>query len=199
MIADPALVLVDLQNDFAKRTNADEGAFEADPRYQPAVNAAAAFVERYRASGRTPIFVGGQHHDHTVSAEWARRYDRPSGMSVVAGTEGEAFVPELGVREDEPVVRKNRYDGFFQTNLDLHLRTNDISRVLFGGISTNVCVASTIHGAYNRDYAVTLLADCAASKDPDQHRATLDLVEGHFGRVERSTDVELDPVGEAAD
>lgn len=194
MIADPALVLVDFQNDFGKSWNEDTGAYESDPAYQPAIDATVAFVERYRRSGRTPIFVRGEHHEHTISETWAERYERAGRTWVEAGTEGTEWVPELDVRDGDPVVTKNRFDGFFQTNLDLHLSTNDVTHLLVGGISTNVCVASTIHGAYNRDYEVTLLSDCTAATDPDQLRATFDLVDGRFGQVMESTAVDLDPV-----
>lgn len=196
MIADPALVLVDFQNDFCRE--AADGGFVEDPEVQPAIEATAAFLERYRASGRTPIFVHARHHDHTVSEEWRRRYDRPEGMSARAGTPGAEFVPELRPREDEPVVAKNRYNAFYGTNLDLHLRTNDVTHVLVAGTKTNVCVDTTVRGAYDRDYRVTVLADCVASDEPELHEAALRNVESHFGEVEESAEVALPPLREGA-
>lgn len=190
MIRDPALVLVDMQNDFCKQWDEDAEAFVEEPQIQPAVDAAAQFLERYRESGRTPIFVRAEHHEHTVSEEWGRRYDRPRDMSCVAGTEGAEIVPELPV-EDDPVVTKHRYNGFFNTDLDTYLKTNDVSEVMFGGVGTNVCVVATLFGAYDRDYAVTMLSDCCGSKESDLHDATLENVASHFGDVKASTEVEL--------
>lgn len=190
-ITDPALVLVDLQKDFCKEWDEDAGAFVADPVLQPTLDAAGEFVERYRESGRKPIFVRALHSKDTVSEEWDRRYDRPRDMSCVVGSEGAEFVPELGVREDDIVVTKNRYDGFYNTNLDMYLKTNDVSRVLFGGVGTNVCVIATLFGAYNRDYAVTMLSDCSGSRETELHDMTLENVESHFGEVKESTDIEL--------
>lgn len=195
MISDPALLLIDFQNDFCREWNDETATFEEDPRLQPAVDAAASFLDRYRSSGRTPIFIGGRHQEHTVSDAWSDRYERPSGMSVRSGTEGAGFVPELQPTANDVVIRKNRYDAFYQTNLDLHLSTNDVSHVLVAGVTTNVCVMSTIHGAYNRDYRVTLLADCAASNEPELHDSTLTNVASHFGSVNSSEDVALPTVG----
>lgn len=194
MICDPALLLIDFQNDFCREWDEATASFEEDPRLQPAVESTAMFLDRYRSSGRTPIFVGGRHQERTVSDTWAERYDRPSGMSVQAGTEGAAFVPELQPTANDVVIEKNRYDAFYQTNLDLHLSTNNVSHVLIAGVTTNVCVMSTIHGAYNRDYRVTLLADCTASHEPELHESTLANVETHFGSIESSQEVDLPPV-----
>lgn len=192
MIVDPALVLVDFQNDFCREETPD--GFVADSEVQPAVEAAADFLERYRASGRTPIFVRAHHHEHTVSDEWLRRYDRPGGMSARAGTEGAEIVSELAPEAEEPVVRKPRYSAFYGTNLDLHLSTNDVSHVLLAGVKTNVCVSSTARAAYDRDYRVTVLADCVASDELALHEATLENLDGRFGAVRESAEVELPPV-----
>lgn len=191
MIRDPALVLVDMQNDFCKRWDEERQEYVEKPEIQPTVEATREFLRRYRESGRTPIFVRAQHHEHTVSDEWSRRYDRPRDMSCVAGSEGAEIVPELEVKEEDPVVTKHRYSGFFNTDLDTYLSTNDVSRVLFGGVGTNVCVAATLFGAYDRDYAVTMLSDCSGSGEAELHEMTLRNVESHFGEVKESTDVEL--------
>lgn len=196
MIADPALVLVDFQNDFCRE--AVDGSFVEDPGAQPAIEAAAEFVERYRASGRTPVFVRASHHDHTVSESWLDRYDRKGGMSARAGTAGADLVPELGPEPGEPVVEKNRYNAFYATNLDLYLSTNDVSHVLLAGTKTNVCVDTTARAAYDRDYRVTVLADCVASDEPALHDAALRNVEAHFGEVRESAEVELPPVADVA-
>lgn len=196
MIADPALVLVDFQNDFCKEE--DGGSFVDDTESQPAIEATAAFLERYRASGRTPIYVRARHHEHTVSAEWLRRYDRPSGMSARAGTEGAEVVPELAPEDGDPVLHKNRYSAFHGTNLDLHLSTNGVEHVLLAGTKTNVCVDTTVRAAYDRDYRVTVLADCVASDEPRLAEASLENLDAHFADVVESTEVELSPLRGAA-
>lgn len=191
MIRDPALVVVDMQKDFCREYDEESDTFVEDERIQPTVEATANLLARYRESGRDPIFVRAEHSEATVSEEWARRYDRPREMSCVVGSEGAEFVPELGVREDDHVVTKHRYDGFHKTDLDQYLSTNNISRILFAGVGTNVCVLSTLLGAYNRDYAVTMLSDCCGSVETDLHEATLKNVESHFGTVEESTEIDL--------
>lgn len=197
MIADPALVLVDFQNDFCRE--GVDGELVDDPDVQPAIEATAAFLERYRASGRTPVFVRAHHHEDTVSEEWLRRYDRPGGMAARAGTRGAEFVPELTPADDEPVVQKNRYSAFYGTNLDLYLSTNDVGHVLVAGVKTNVCVSSTVRAAYDRDYRVTVLADCVASDEPELHEAALENLDSRFGVVRESAEVDLPPVRDVAE
>lgn len=197
MIADPALVLVDCQNEFCKE--ARDGGFVEDPSYQPAIDATAAFLERYRASGRTPIYVRAVHHEHTLSREWARRYEERGRMSARAGTPGAEIVPELAPEPDDPVVTKRRYNAFHATDLDVHLATNDVSHVLVAGAKTNVCVDTTARAAYDHDYRVTVLADCVASDETDRHEAALDNLEAHFAAVRESEEIELEPLGDVAE
>lgn len=194
MISDPALVLVDMQNDFCKEWNEEKEQFETKPEFEETISAVEEFVERYRESGRTPIFVRAEHHENTVSEEWSQRYDRPSGMSCYSGSKGARFIEELDVNDDDVVVTKHRYNGFYRTDLDLYLSTNDISHILLGGVATNVCVAATLLGAYDRDYKVTLLSDCAGSKESDLHDFMVENVDAHFGEVRKSTDLNLDSV-----
>jgi len=193
MIEDPAVIMVDVQNDFCKRWDDDSESYVDDPRNQPTVDAIARFLSRYRESGRVPIFLRAVHHEYTVSREWKRRYaDRPHGMSCVAGSEGAKLVPELDVRSTEPVVPKRRFNGFVNTDLELYLSTNDVSHVLFGGFTTGNCVAKTVFGAYDRDYRVTVLSDCVSTYDPGQQTTLRDIES--FGDVRQSSDIELEPV-----
>lgn len=192
MIADPALVLVDMQRDFC----APDGAHGRDADVtgpQSAAEAAGDFLRRYRDSGRTPILVRTLHGEDSTSSRWQAKYEnRPTPCR--PGTEGAAFVPELDVRDADRVVTKHRYSAFHETDLDLVLRSNDVSRVLIGGVATNVCVESTARAAFDHDYDVTVLRDCTGSTEPDLREASLRNVAGHFGTVTESDDVELPPV-----
>lgn len=195
MIADPALVLVDFQKDFcdpagAHGTTAD---MVGEGRPVPAVSAASGFLDRYRASGRTPILVRTIHDDASTSELWARKYaDRPTPCR--PDTEGAAFAADLDVETDDVVVTKHRYSGFRGTDLDTILRSNDVTELLIGGVATNVCVESTVRGAFDRDYEVTVLRDCTGSTEPDRRESTLENVAAHFGTVRESDDIELSPV-----
>jgi ureidoacrylate peracid hydrolase len=197
VIADPALILVDLQRDFCDPEGAHGGDAEMAGEGRPAdaVSAASTFLERYRASGRTPILIRTTHDDATTSSLWKRKYDdRPTPCR--PGTDGAEFASGLGVDADDVVVTKHRYSAFHDTPLDVILRSNDVSEVLIGGVATNVCVESTVRGAFDREYQVTLLEDCTGSTEDALREATLQNVADHFGTVRQSGDVELDPLSE---
>lgn len=200
MIADPALVLVDMQRDFCAPDGAHgtDAEMTGEGRPTQSVSSAATFLERYRASGRTPILVRTIHDEASTSPRWERKYeDRPTPCR--PGTEGVKFATDLGVEPDDVVVTKHRYDGFYGTDLDTILRSNGVSEVLIGGVATNVCVESTARAAFDRDYEVTLLEDCTGSTEPDLRAATLRNVAAHFGSVRRSDDVELDSLERSGD
>lgn len=184
MICDPALVLLDVA-----RGNSHEV-----PEYRPVVEAIGTFLERYRASDRTPIFVRSIHHPYTMSANWSEKYDQPLEEVYNAGDDASQINPDIAVREEDPVITKHRYSGFYQTDLGLHLSSNDVNRVLVGGFGTLGAVAHTVHDAFNRDYLVTVLSDCVGTRKPPRHDEFLEKVERTYGRVERSTDVELPPI-----
>ena len=188
-LGDPALILVDMQRDFCDPDGAHgRDADTSDP--MAAVESAAAFLERYRAAGLTPVFVRTIHRAADTSPRWARKYEnRPTPCR--PDTAGAEPMPELGVREDDPVVTKHRYSAFHGTDLNVLLRSSGVSEVLVGGVATNVCVESTVRGAFDRDYDVTLLADCTGSTEPDLKAASLRNVKNHFGRVVESDEVEL--------
>ena len=192
-IADPALVLVDMQKDFCAPGFAHDEPDADMASIRSAVEAAGDFLDRYRASGRTPILVRTVHDDASTSPRWVQKYgDRPTPCRPDA--EGAEFAPELGVRESDVVVTKHRYNAFHETDLDTYLRSAGVGRVLIGGVATNVCVEGTVRGAFDRDYDVALLADCTASTEPDLREASLRNVDAHFGEVIERDAVELSPL-----
>ena len=195
MITDPAVVLVDFQRDFCDPAGAHGKDADVTGTGRPAaaVSAAATFLERYRASGRTPILVRTIHDEASTSPLWAGKYeDRPTPCR--PGTDGAKFAAGLGVESDDVVVTKHRYSGFHGTDLDAILRSNDVSELLIGGVATNVCVESTVRGAFDHDYEVTLLRDCTGSTEDALRESTLQNVAAHFGTVCESDDIDLEPV-----
>ena len=72
---------------------------------------------------------------------------------------------------------------FYATTLEAVLRMRDVSHLVVSGVSTNVCVESTIRDAYFRDYDVTVVEDCVAGTFPALHAATLENVRIYFGQV----------------
>ena len=189
--ASSALVVVDVQNDFCapggyyERTGADLAPIER------AVDRLVHFVAAARRSGTAVIFVRSQY-DEVYLSETQNRRRRRVGWDVPlcrVGTPGFDFYkvqPLMG----EPVVTKHRFDAFYQTDLELLLRTNGKHNLLFAGVATNVCVESSLRSAFMRDFSVILLEDCSAARNARAHEAALENVRYHFGIVAKADDIE---------
>jgi ureidoacrylate peracid hydrolase len=124
---------------------------------------------------------------------WLARRSNPvlqeaSSRVCRAGSWGAQFY-EVAPQPGETIVRKSRYSAFADTNLDLVLRATGRQSVLLTGVSTNVCVESTLREALFHDYHVTLVEDCCASYEQELHDSTVRNVAKYFGYVHTSSDV----------
>ncbi len=98
----------------------------------------------------------------------------------VIGTEEPEVISELAEWVNESnVVPKNRYSGFFNTDLEERLAEISPEKIIICGVCTDICVMHTTSDARNRDYIVEIPADCVASFDGDAHRWAL----GHIGKI----------------
>lgn len=191
MLTDPVLLLVDLQNDYCKSGYAVDSQSDVS-HTQPALEAAGEFLDQYRETGRTPILIRTHHDDLTNSTELAGLYDqRPYAGLCHPQSEGAEFVPELDVHDSDVVLTKHRYSAFHNTHLETYLSANNVSHLLIGGTSTEVCVESTVRDAFSRDYEVTLLSDCTAPSRPEYRERALERIDTYFGIVRPSSEVNL--------
>lgn len=191
-IADPVAVFIDLQAYFC---TAEYGYLDADGEaaVADAIDSVNAFLDRYRDTGRQPIFVRTHHDEASNSPVWTRKYERrDEPVPCRPGSDGAAFAAALDVRPSDIVLTKYRYDAFYGTPLDAYLSANGVTRLLVGGVATHVCVESAMRSAFDRDYDATVLADCTASADVEAKREALDRIDGSFGSVAASETVDLD-------
>ena len=103
---------------------------------------------------------------------------------------GAEIIGALKPYQEDIVIKKQKYDGFIGTNLDIILRTFGIKYLLFLGIATNVCVESTLRHAFFLDYFPILVSDAVSQKGSSvTQEATILNVQSTFGWVSDSTKV----------
>lgn len=191
MIADPVVIVIDMQNDFCTPGYAYHD--KPNPDIQAAIEHTEQFLERYRATGRSPILVQTIHDEQSTSPVWAMKYEEDEmDIPCQPNTVGANFVDELRVQPTDLLITKHRYSAFYNTRLQTILRSNDVSRLIICGVNTNICVASTVHSAFNRDYDVTVLSDCTAATDPMYQDLFLSNMNDHFAVIQSSDDIELE-------
>ena len=116
----------------------------------------------------------------------------PMGRILVRGEPGHDIIPELYPIAGEPVIDKPGKGAFYQTDLELMLKNREIDTLLVAGVTTEVCVNTTVREANDRGFRCVVLSDCCASYFPEFHKAGLAMIKaqgGIFGWVSGSGDI----------
>ncbi len=115
-------------------------------------------------------------------------FGRPSGNCLLGpdapqGPNSGEIIAELAPSPGELVIAAHTYDKFYGTPLDLALRSREIRYLLITGVTTDICVNSTILAAANRDYRVTVVTDGVATLWPEIQQACFDIWRRKFARL----------------
>jgi len=198
-IARSALIIVDMQNDFVHA----EGNFGYRARENPHLEIDMPFlastipmVKRlagaFRDSGRPVIYLAHVMKPDYSDAQWP--YWRRAPVSgnrtfIVEDTWGVQIVDELTPRADEHLVVKKGYGGFSNTPLDTILRTMGVTTCVVAGVTTGVCVSTTVRGGVEHNYRMILAEDAVAEGNRALHDAEIKILGRAFADVKTTGEV----------
>lgn len=172
-----AVIVVDMENDFAAKGGMFDRAGIDISGAQKAIAPTAKVLAAARQAGLKIIYLKmGYHPDLSDlgandSVNRARhlklgvgeKIQAPDGREsriLVRDTWNTDIVPELKPQKNDTVIYKTRFSGFYQTDLDATLKKFGIKYLVITGVTTSICVESTVRDAMFRDYLCVLLQDC---------------------------------------
>lgn len=190
-----ALLIIDMQKDFCvEGMGASRRPGRDLSRTRAIIPNLGRLRQAARSSGVLVAHIGFLTLPHHLSdgGPWLsqrRRATYASDSFAMADSEGAQFIPELSPQDGEVTIRKHRYSGFKGTDLDMILRAREIRTCIVTGVSTNVCVESTLRDAFEHGYYVVVPSDATASWSKELGEGTLQNVTHRFGLVTTVDDI----------
>lgn len=188
-----ALVIIDMQRDFIEPGGFGHALGNEVHRLAPIVPAVADLLAAFRERGLTVIHTKECHRPDLADCPPAKRNRGhgslrigdlgPMGRILIEGEPGNDFVPALQPRAGEVIIPKPGKGAFHATRLHDELHSRGITHLLLTGVTTEVCVQTTMREANDRGYECLLVEDGTESYFPEFKRATLEMIRAQGGIV----------------
>jgi nicotinamidase-related amidase len=197
-----AVIMIDMQRDFLMAGGFGEALGNDVSRLNAAVGPCAALLEVTRARQMLIVHTREGHRADLSDAPKAK-VERgapsmrigatgPMGRILIRGEPGHDIIPELYPKEGEPIVDKPGKGAFYATDLQSILQNKGIENLIVCGVTTEVCVHTTVREANDRGYRCIVPSDCCASYFPEFHEMGIRMIKaqgGIFGWVSDSARV----------
>ena len=187
-----ALLIIDMQRDFLEPGGFGEALGNNVSLLQVIVPTVKQLLTEFRKH-HLPIFHTLEGHAPDLSDCHASKLRRGQGLKIgdnatmgrilVLGEPGNAIIPELAPEPGEFVISKPGKGAFYRTNLDTLLHEQGMTHLLFTGVTTEVCVQTTMREANDRGYECLLVEDATASYFPEFKQATLEMIRAQGGII----------------
>jgi biuret amidohydrolase len=187
-----ALIIIDMQRDFVEPGGFGEALGNDVSPLQAVIEPTKRVLDAARASGLLVVHTREGHRPDLADL-WPAKHDRgegdllrigdegPMGRLLVRGEKGHDIVPELYPEPGEPVIDKPGKGSFYATDLEVILRQHDIRTLLVCGVTTEVCVHTTVREANDRGFEAVVLRDCVGSYFPEFQRVGLEMIKAQGG------------------
>jgi len=193
-VHDSALIVVDMQNDFLDpdgglgRAARDEPALRIDmPFIRSTIPNVQRLVEAFRRAERPVVYIVHRVKSDYSDAQfpyWRLGLGPERAQPfVVEGTWGADIIEQLQPQAGDHIVVKKGYGAFSNTSLDTILRTRGVNTCVVVGVTTCVCVSTTIRGGVEHNYRMIVVSDAVAEVNQHTHAAELETLARNFADV----------------
>jgi nicotinamidase-related amidase len=186
-----ALLIIDMQRDFLEPGGFGAALGNDVARLRTAIVPTARVLAACRAAGVMVVHTREGHRPDLSDLAPAKRErgrlatgigdPGPMGRILVRGEPGHDIIPELTPALGEPVVDKPGKGAFYATDLEAMLRGRGVSQLLVCGVTTEVCVNTTVREANDRGFDCLVLEDCTGSYFPEFHAAGIAMITAQGG------------------